>query len=113
MESRKMATILAMIINKTDKNDARGIAEALRVGHSRECVHRSDDAVEIRSLLHHIRFVEDTLIKSGHFTLPGRKALVKSDVEYEVVLVDATESPVQRPKKSKNGITWARKKDTP
>ena len=33
MESRRMAAILATIINKTDKNDARGIAEALRVGH--------------------------------------------------------------------------------
>lgn len=52
MESRKMAAILATLINKTDKNDARGIAEALRVGHFRECVHRSDAAVEIRSLLH-------------------------------------------------------------
>ncbi len=52
MESRKMAAILATIINKTDKNDSRGIAEALRVGHFQECVHRSDAAVEIRSLLH-------------------------------------------------------------
>ncbi len=52
MESRKMAAILATIINKTDKNDARGIAEALRVGHFQECVHRSDEAVEIRTLLH-------------------------------------------------------------
>lgn len=52
MESRKMAAILATIINKTDKNDARGIAEALRVGHFQECVHRSDEAIEIRSLLH-------------------------------------------------------------
>jgi len=52
MESRKMAAILATIINKTDKNDARGIAEALRVGHFQECVHRSDAAVEVRSLLH-------------------------------------------------------------
>lgn len=52
MESRKMAAILATLINKTDRNDARGIAEALRVGHFRECVHRSDDAVEIRSLLY-------------------------------------------------------------
>jgi hypothetical protein len=30
MEARKMAAILATVINKTDKNDARGIAEALR-----------------------------------------------------------------------------------
>ena len=52
MESRKMAAILATIINKTDKNDARGIAEALRVGHYKQCVVRSDDALEIRTLLH-------------------------------------------------------------
>lgn len=47
-----------------------------------------------------IRWVEDTLIKSKLFSLPGRKALLKSDVEYEVVLVDASETPIQRPKKS-------------
>jgi len=52
MEARKMAAILATVVNKTDKNDARGIAEALRAGHYRECVHRSDEAMEIRTLLH-------------------------------------------------------------
>ncbi len=45
------------------------------------------------------KWVEDVLIKSGKFALPGRKALLKSEVAYEVVLVDATESPIQRPKK--------------
>ncbi len=59
-----------------------------------------------------IRFVEDTLIKSGKFPLPGRKALLKSDIEYEVILVDATESPVERPKKSKNITTRERKSAT-
>jgi hypothetical protein len=58
-----------------------------------------------------IRWVEDTLIKDGKFSLPGRKALLKSDVEYEVVLIDATESPIERPKKNKNTSTQARKKD--
>lgn len=58
-----------------------------------------------------IRFVEDTLIKSKHFNLPGRKQLLKSDMEYEVIVVDATESPIQRPKKSKNGSTQGRKSD--
>ncbi len=48
-----------------------------------------------------IRWIEDTLIKDGTFSLPGRKALLKSDVEYEVVLIDATESPIERPKKTK------------
>ncbi|MCL2026635.1 MAG: transposase family protein, partial [Leptospirales bacterium] len=37
-----------------------------------------------------IKWVEDTLIKDGTFSLPGRKALLKSDMEYEVVLIDAT-----------------------
>ena len=45
------------------------------------------------------KWVEDTLIKSGQFSLPGKKALLKSDIEYEVILVDAAESPIERPKK--------------
>ena len=39
-----------------------------------------------------VRWIEDTLIKHPDFALPGRKALLKSDVEYEVVLIDATVS---------------------
>ena len=49
-----------------------------------------------------IRWIEDTIIKNGQFSLPGRKALLKSEDEYEVVLIDATESPIERPKKNKN-----------
>ncbi len=40
-----------------------------------------------------IKWVEDTLIRDGTFSLPGRKAPLKSDAEYEVILVDAMESP--------------------
>ena len=47
-----------------------------------------------------IRWVEDTLVKSGEFSLPGKKALLKSDNEFEVILIDATESPIERPKKN-------------
>ena len=57
-----------------------------------------------------IRWVEDTLIKSKAFSLPGRKALLKSDVEYAVVLVDASESPIQRPKKNSVITTRAKRK---
>jgi hypothetical protein len=46
-----------------------------------------------------IKWVEDVLIKDGTFSLPGKKALLKSDVEYEMVLIDVTESPVERPKR--------------
>jgi len=58
-----------------------------------------------------IRWVEDTLIKDGKFSLPGRKALLKSDVEYEIVLIDATESPIERPKKNKNGFIPGKRKN--
>lgn len=46
-----------------------------------------------------VKWVEDTLIKHPDFALPGRKALLKSDMAYEIVLVDASESPIERPKK--------------
>jgi len=59
-----------------------------------------------------IRWVEDTLIKSGAFALPGKKALSRESPEIEVILVDATETPVERPKKSKNGTTRARRGGT-
>jgi len=55
------------------------------------------------------RWVEDILIKSARFSLPGKKALLKSDVEFEVVLIDAVESPIERPKK-KNSSQAANKK---
>jgi hypothetical protein len=59
-----------------------------------------------------IRCVEDTLVKDGTFSLPGHKALLKSNMEYEVVLIDTTESPIERPKKSKNNTIAVRKSGT-
>ncbi|SPR13486.1 IS5 family transposase ISOt6 [Orientia tsutsugamushi] len=58
-----------------------------------------------------VKWVEDTLVKHPNFALPGRKALMKSDTNYEVVLIDATESPIERPKKNKNSIIQERRKD--
>ena len=58
-----------------------------------------------------IKWIEETLIKDGTFSLPGRKELLKSDAEYEVILVDATETPVERPQKNKENIIQERKKD--
>jgi len=59
-----------------------------------------------------IQWIENILIKDGTFSLPGKKTLLKSDVAFEVVLVDVTESPVERPKRgSENGIQ-ERRSDT-
>ncbi len=60
-----------------------------------------------------IKWVENTLIQDGTFSLSGRKAPLKSDMEYEVILVDATESPIERPKKSKGGTIPGRKSVIP
>ena len=48
-----------------------------------------------------VRDVESVLIKSGKFSLPSKRVLYEADNEIEFVIIDATESPIQRPKKSK------------
>jgi hypothetical protein len=60
-----------------------------------------------------IRKVEDALVRSKKFRLPGRKVLQSSDTVFEVVLVDVSEQPVERPKKAKNGITAAKRSAIP
>ena len=57
-----------------------------------------------------IRRAEDILIKSKIFKLPMKNRLM-SDMDIEVVLIDATETPIERPKKSKNTTTQGRKSD--
>ena len=46
-----------------------------------------------------IVWVENTLVKSGKFGLPRRKAPLE-DIEIEVVLADVTEDPIERPEKT-------------
>ena len=60
-----------------------------------------------------IVWVENTLVKSGKFSLLGKKALYGDDTEVEVVLVDVTKSPIERPKKSKTGTTAVKSNVTP
>ncbi len=58
-----------------------------------------------------VRWVEDTLIKHPDFFLPGRKALLKSDVEYDVILIDATETRIERPKRNRSIFTQEKRKN--
>ena len=63
-----------------------------------------------------VRQFEDVLIKDKRLHLPGKKALLGSDAVFEVVLVDATESPCERPKgakKNSGATTPARRSATP
>jgi len=58
-----------------------------------------------------IQKVEDALMKSGEFRLPGKKSLKPSDTLIEVVLIDATEQPIERPKKSNVDTTAEKRSD--
>lgn len=68
--------------------------------------------VNERTVRRTVERVEDALIASGRFNLPGRKAL-QEDFNLEVVVIDLAESPVERPKKSKGATTAARRSGTP
>ena len=57
--------------------------------------------------------VENTLLRSGQFRLPGKKALREPDAALEGVVLDASESPVERPKKDSAATTVASRSATP
>ena len=57
-----------------------------------------------------IREMESILIQDKRFHLPGKKVLQENT--FEVVLVDVTESPVERPKKNSAEITLAKRNGT-
>jgi hypothetical protein len=56
-----------------------------------------------------VRDVESVLIKSGKFSLPSKRALYDADSEIEFIIIDATESPIERPKKNKKTIIQGRR----
>ena len=50
-----------------------------------------------------VRQVEDTLVRSGFFNLP--KEIPEGEgIDWNVVIVDATEIPIQRPKKTEEKL---------
>jgi hypothetical protein len=57
------------------------------------------------------RRVEDILVKSKEFRLPSRKEVYEAP-DIEVVVIDASESAIERPQKNKGNTTPARKRST-
>jgi hypothetical protein len=53
-----------------------------------------------------ILWIENTLIKSGKFSLPGKKALLTNE-NIETTLIDTTEREIERPKKNRKNTTPA------
>jgi Helix-turn-helix of DDE superfamily endonuclease len=48
-----------------------------------------------------IKKVERLLMDSGKFRLPGKKQLYQQADTWQVIVVDVTESPIERPKKTR------------
>jgi len=60
-----------------------------------------------------IRKIEKLLCSARIFTLPGKKSLYQSEPVIKVVVIDVTESPIERPKKNRNNFIAARRKSIP
>jgi hypothetical protein len=56
-----------------------------------------------------ITTTEKILLQSPLFHLPGKKALHNGDNNFEVIVVDVSEHPVERPQKNSNTITLAKR----
>ena len=53
-----------------------------------------------------VRKIESALLKDERFHLPGKKALRGGDVEWSVLVVDASEQRIERPKKTAQVLLW-------
>lgn len=51
IESRQMATLIALKVNKTDKNDARLIADAMRCNLYKEVYHKNKESIDVGLLM--------------------------------------------------------------
>lgn len=60
-----------------------------------------------------VKEIEKVLLQSGKFSLPSKKALYENDgIDLQYILIDATECPVERPKKSKDAVTVEKRNNT-
>jgi len=60
-----------------------------------------------------IKWIEDVLIKDGEFALPGKKALLDDGADFAIVSLDASETPIERPKKDNADGTPAKRNAIP
>ena len=51
------------------------------------------------------------LIQAPQLRLPGKKRLIQEEYPLEAVVIDVSETPIEKPKKNKKAIIAARKKD--
>ena len=72
----------------------------------------ADYGVSKRTVCESIQWVENTLAEDKTFKLPGKKVLAKPSDSIQYVVVDVTESPIQRPKKGQKEYCSGKKNAT-
>ena len=77
-----------------------------------ECIGASY-GLSVSNVSRTIVWVENVLIKCGLFRLDGKKALLDPNTEIEIILVDSTETPIQRPKNGQKQYYSGKKNDIP
>src|SRR5215469_1882986 len=70
----------------------------------------ADYGVSKSTVCESIQWVENTLAIDKTFKLPGKKVLKKASDDIEYIIIDVTESPIQRPKKGQKAY-YSRTKD--
>jgi hypothetical protein len=56
-----------------------------------------------------IQWVEDTLVTDGTCALPGKKVLKRKSESIQYIVVDVTESPINRPKEGQKAYYSGKK----
>ncbi len=104
--------LLVKIVKNQEKNQKRGRKTKLVVEEQvlvtlqylreyRTYFHISEDwNVSESTICRIVHKTEKILLNSGYFSLAGKKELMKKDNGIKAILIDVTESPIERPKKS-------------
>lgn len=112
----KVVKVERILQKKTGRRDKLTIEEQVLITLSywreyRTYFHISQDwGIHEATAYRIIRRVEDILIDSGLFALPGKKDLIKTDSKIQTVVIDVTEHEVERPKKNRKNTIAVNKR---
>jgi len=70
----------------------------------------TDWAVSESTICRIVHRVETELMASGLFRIPGKKRLIRGFGQYEMVVMDVTETPIERPKHKQKAFYSGKKK---
>ena len=65
-----------------------------------------DWGVDESTIFRIVRNTEKAILRSGLFSLPGKKILTNRETNVEIVVMDVTEHEIERPKKTEKILQW-------